>query len=32
MMLRSLSMLTMLKIITYLPNSVVGQAALQVGL
>jgi putative MATE family efflux protein len=31
-MLRSMSMLFMLKIITYLPNSVVGQAALQVGL
>jgi Na+-driven multidrug efflux pump len=31
-MARSLSMLTLLKIITYLPNSVVGQGALQVGL
>lgn len=31
-MTRSLAMLTLLKIITYLPNSVVGQGALQVGL
>jgi putative MATE family efflux protein len=31
-MARSLSMLTLIKLITYLPNSVVGQGALQVGL
>ena len=31
-MTRSVAMLTLLKIITYLPNSVVGQGALQVGL
>jgi Na+-driven multidrug efflux pump len=31
-MTRSMAMLTLLKIITYLPNSVVGQGALQVGL
>jgi putative MATE family efflux protein len=31
-MTRSLAMLTLLKIITYLPHSVVGQGALQVGL